>query len=576
MFDLTAANNPIVVIVAFLLVLIPAVLIHELGHLIAAKLVGITILEFGIGMPPRLFKLFTWRGTEYTLNWLPLGGFVRPLGEDIVRQMGDEALKSDREIAIERGFEKPVSVNEAKPAGRIFFMAGGAIANFIMAFVIFVIIGLSGLPQLVGARVELRHIPADSPLAAAGLQSGDVIEEVNGEFFADAAALLVVLQSAGSQVDLTVIRPDEGQERFTLAVTDFDASDLTLSTHPIIQYVAPGSPAADAGLERDDLVTALNETPITSFEELQGLTAENLGQEVALTVTRDGESVSSTPPFKFLERDRALIDGRQAHLACRRTHGGNAGKLECHRSQVSTQRQHMRHTGHEPHAAGHTAGCASNDLGARGNLPHIKHAIIGGRPQDALPCARTDTRCAGHLQGGCLRTEVEQQALRLAAAVDSDGHRLGHQIGWRGRADVVGAGRQHAQQRPGTTSHLGRELQRPVERHADARPLGRCGALNEKGEIQIPARQRKVQHVVAQPYRGVTLGMTEVFVERQPNHVAAIAIDGQRIAAAIVSGDAATDVALQVRDDERLTPHRLSVERHDPADAVFTGNHREV
>ncbi len=292
MFDLSAANNPIVVIAAFLLVLIPAVLIHELGHLIAAKLVGITILEFGIGMPPRLFKMFTWRGTEYTLNWLPLGGFVRPLGEDMVRQMGDEALKSDREIAIERGFQKPVSVNEAKPAGRIFFMAGGAIANFLMAFAIFAIIGLSGLPQVVGARLELRYIPADSPLSAAGLQSGDVIEGINGEYFSDAAALLIALQAAGNEVDLTVIRPDESQDRFTVTVTGFDTSDLTLSTHPIIQSVSPDSPAANAGLQRDDLVTALNDEPIASFEQLQALTAANLGQEVTLTVLRDGEPVT--------------------------------------------------------------------------------------------------------------------------------------------------------------------------------------------------------------------------------------------------------------------------------------------
>lgn len=294
MFDLSAANNPIVVIAAFLLVLIPAVLIHELGHLIAAKLVGITILEFGIGMPPRLFKLFTWRGTEYTLNWLPLGGFVRPLGEDMVRQMGDEALKSDREIAIERGFKIPVSVNEAKPASRIFFMAGGAIANFLMAFAIFVIIGLSGLPQLVGARVELRNIPAESPLIAAGLQPGDVIEEVNGEYFVDTAALLTALQSASEDVELTVIRPDESQDRFTVTVSDFDASEFTLDTHPIIQYVALNSPAANAGLQRDDLVTALNDEPIATFEQLQALTAANLGQEVTLTVLRDGELVTLT------------------------------------------------------------------------------------------------------------------------------------------------------------------------------------------------------------------------------------------------------------------------------------------
>ena len=150
MFDFLLNNDALSALVAFVLVLIPAVLIHELGHFFAAKLVGITILEFGIGMPPRAVKLFSHGGTDYTLNWLPLGGFVRPLGEDMVRQLGTEAVDEDREEAERRGVKKTLSVNEAPPLARIFFMAAGALANFIMAFVVFVIIALSGVPQVVG------------------------------------------------------------------------------------------------------------------------------------------------------------------------------------------------------------------------------------------------------------------------------------------------------------------------------------------------------------------------------------------------------------------------------------------
>ena len=67
---------------AFILVLTPIILIHELGHFIAARLSGIRVEEFGIGFPPRALTLFKRGGTIYSLNWIPVGGFVRPAGED--------------------------------------------------------------------------------------------------------------------------------------------------------------------------------------------------------------------------------------------------------------------------------------------------------------------------------------------------------------------------------------------------------------------------------------------------------------------------------------------------------------
>ena len=68
-------------VAAFLAILIVLVLVHELGHFIVAKRAGITVQEFGIGFPPRLASI-TWRGTRYSVNAIPLGGFVKMLGED--------------------------------------------------------------------------------------------------------------------------------------------------------------------------------------------------------------------------------------------------------------------------------------------------------------------------------------------------------------------------------------------------------------------------------------------------------------------------------------------------------------
>lgn len=293
MLDFLLGNDALSAIVAFVLVLIPAVLIHELGHFLAAKAVGITILEFGIGMPPRMMKLFTWRGTDYTLNWLPLGGFVRPLGEDLVSQKGDDAVAEDRIEAERRGFTRTMSVTEAKPLPRILFFAAGAIANFIMAFVLFIVIGMMGIPQVTGGLVGVLGVERNSVLAEAGLQSDDVIKTINGETFADSVDLLSRLYALdGQEVTLGVVR---GEEDIMLTFTpELGGAQPESLYHPLIVTVAEGAPADEAGLESGDLVIAFNGEPINSIEALQETTNAHLDEEITLTVLRGDEQIDVT------------------------------------------------------------------------------------------------------------------------------------------------------------------------------------------------------------------------------------------------------------------------------------------
>lgn len=301
--DILLQNDTISTIVAAVLVLIPAIIIHELGHFLAGKSVGITILEFGLGFPPRLAKLFTHKGTEYTLNWLPLGGFVRPLGEDMVRQLGDDQISEDRAEAESRGIENIKSVGEAKPLERIWFMAAGAIANFLFAIVLFVAVAMIGLPVFIGARVEIVELPTESVLAESGLQVGDFVEEVNGEKFDSSQAFINELYALnGETVSLSVVRPvaveaAEGEEQFEiqeveLAFTpDFATDEPEVVEYPVIAGVVENSPAEGAGLEAGDLVTAFNGEVVANNGELQQLTQANLGQEVTLTLLRGDETV---------------------------------------------------------------------------------------------------------------------------------------------------------------------------------------------------------------------------------------------------------------------------------------------
>ena len=81
-------------VAAFIGILVVLVLVHELGHFIVAKRAGITVEEFGIGFPPRISSVM-YRGTRYSLNWIPLGGFVKMLGED-----GDVEIRRLRESGL--------------------------------------------------------------------------------------------------------------------------------------------------------------------------------------------------------------------------------------------------------------------------------------------------------------------------------------------------------------------------------------------------------------------------------------------------------------------------------------------
>ncbi len=147
-------------LIEFVVALSILVFVHEFGHFIVCKLVGVQVEEFGFGLPPRVVKLFTIGGTDITLNALPFGGFVKPKGD----------TKPD----------EPGGLAAASPWKRIAVFIAGPIMSIMTAVVLFIIIYaiIGSLPDR--NRVQLVGIVPGSPAATAGLQTGDILVSVDG------------------------------------------------------------------------------------------------------------------------------------------------------------------------------------------------------------------------------------------------------------------------------------------------------------------------------------------------------------------------------------------------------------
>ena len=189
-------NETILIWLVFILAFGGMVLIHEFGHFIVARLCKIEVEEFGIGLPtPGALTLFTWQGTRFTLNWLPLGGFVRPKGEN------------DPNI--------PGGLAAASPWKRLAVMFAGPFMNLLTAVLIYsIIFSRVGVPDT--NRVLISSLTPDGPAAQAGFQDGDILIRGYGQPIHNSDELRAIVDAnenksvvflvdrKGQQVELTV------------------------------------------------------------------------------------------------------------------------------------------------------------------------------------------------------------------------------------------------------------------------------------------------------------------------------------------------------------------------------------
>lgn len=265
------------------------IILHEAGHFLAARAFGIRVEKFYLFFDAWGFKLisFNYKGCEYGIGWLPLGGYVKISG------MIDESMDTDQ-------LEGPPQPWEfrSKPAWqRLIVMLGGVTVNIVLGIFIFWMLTLNNGETFVPNDKIPYGIAPGIIGQEIGLQNGDRITEVNGKpvkRFEELTSSKVLL----GNTELTVQRNGETKNIHVPGDVLEKVSDLGIGqfVEPRIKIsgismVEPGGNAEKAGVRKGDSILAVNNIPVTFYDEFKQQVVSNKNKQVALTVIRDNKTL---------------------------------------------------------------------------------------------------------------------------------------------------------------------------------------------------------------------------------------------------------------------------------------------
>ena len=264
-------------ILAFIVALSIIVTVHEYGHYIVGRWCGIKAEVFSLGFGPVLFSRHDKHGTRWQLAALPFGGYVKFLGDANAASQPD----GDAVAALSDG-DAAKSMFGAALWRRALTVLAGPVFNFVLTIIIFAVIALSrGLP------VDEPKIGAikNNPAGVSELQAGDLILELNGVPVDSYKAFF----SQSDTIEQPTVDYLVERKGATMAITGPNPSPA------LVDRVSFGSAAEDAGLEEGDVIIAVNDAPVATFQNLMAIVAELDGAPMRLTIWRadaDGQGAT--------------------------------------------------------------------------------------------------------------------------------------------------------------------------------------------------------------------------------------------------------------------------------------------
>jgi regulator of sigma E protease len=272
--------NAALYVLSFVFVLGVLVFVHELGHFLAAKRVGIRVLKFQLGFNPTIFS-FKYGDTEYGIGALPLGGYVKMAGE-----ASEDGPTGD-----------PSEFLSKSRWQRFQVLVAGPTMNLLLAFF------LAAAVLYQGAEVETYNdqpvivgvVKPDSPAARADIRTGDRIVTVAGHNIDDWEEFFVTIgQRANHPVDVGLHRGDVALTKTVTPVAE-DKSKFEIgyigvlpNVHPHLLETTPNEPGAKAGLKAGDVIVAVNGETITFDAEFRQAIAKSANVPITLSILRDG------------------------------------------------------------------------------------------------------------------------------------------------------------------------------------------------------------------------------------------------------------------------------------------------